>query len=190
MFLRTLAALSLALVTFCGTASAVPTTYDLTLTNTNPIGNVAGGTGSLTIDGSVLGIGNEFFSVLNGKLLALSFDIDGHNFDLADASNTGSQIFFQNGNLAGLTFLGTDNNILVSLTVGALSFTYSNFAAPYPFPFAQGILSATLRVDTPDNGGSTDIPEPAALLLFAAAVLGLGWQLRRGRLAARDGHAV
>jgi hypothetical protein len=152
-------------------AQAAPIFYNLTLTQ--QVGNVGGGSGSFSIDGNDFsGVGNELFTYanVNETLLSLTFVIDGKTFDLADSLGV-DQVFFQNGNVAGIQYQGGDGgNFQIFLNAGGLSYNYS---APGG-RFSQGIVSAQLQPSTP-------VPEPMTLTLLAAGLLGVGLVARRKR---------
>ena len=173
--IRTLsAAAAIALLGSASAANAAPILYNLTLTgavNQNP----TGGTGSFSIEGSTFSkSGNEFFqysgSPSGDLLLSLTFVIDGHTFDKTDSLG-GDQVFFQNGNLAGVTYLGIDGaNVQISLNAGALSYTYSNSITGH---FSQGRITAALAPTTPA------VPEPATWAMMLLGFGGLGYAMRR-----------
>jgi hypothetical protein len=77
---------AVALLTVATVAHATPITYDLTLTNTVPGDNVAGGTGTLTIN-SATPTASGYYTTYNAggagsTLTSLTFLIDGQSLGL------------------------------------------------------------------------------------------------------------
>ncbi|WP_035349656.1 PEP-CTERM sorting domain-containing protein [Edaphobacter aggregans] len=148
-------------------AHASPITYNLTLTSFGGLigGNVAGGTGSITLDDTP-GSGFDFFSqpgVSGNRITSLSFNIGGDIFTLADTTSLTWATFF-NGALAGLHYDG-------SLTSGKVDNDFDTISLFYAYnddltnKNSVGTISA--------NVASATAPEPSALLLFGSGALGL-----------------
>jgi hypothetical protein len=157
------ATICLGAITFVTPSWAVPITYNLTLTQ-GQVGNVVpantvAGSGSLMIDGPVPASGQNTFSEANGLLLGLSFLIDGHTFDFADAGP--ASVTFLNGALQSFNYTGVEGGNLFSLQV---SDTYNYFGNVTPFRQSIG-LTATV---------APAVPEPSSL-----GLIGIG--LRRER---------
>src|SRR5262249_22644425 len=177
----TVAIICLGATTFATPSWAVPVTYNLTLTQTlagnlvptGPGPSSIAGSGSLTVEGPVPAVGQVAFTEPLG-LLALSFLIDGHTFDLSDAGP--ATVTFLNGSLtgpgAGFNYTGVEGGNLFSLQV---SDTYNYFGNVTPFRQSIGTFTATL---------APAVPEPSTLSLIGLGLLGVGAMKRRRRVLA------
>ena len=142
-------------------AHASSVTYDLTLTNV--IGNVSGGTGSFTIDGSPNGFFKEFsqYGASGSALTNLSFSIGGDTFGLANSIGNAS-VDFLLGSLVSVNYVGSLNNsITISLTSGLLGYTYIDAVG---HEISSGFISA--------SRSTAVAPEPSTLLLFSTGAIG------------------
>jgi hypothetical protein len=170
---------ALALTTAVTVAHATPITYDLTLTNTVPGDNVAGGMGTLTIN-SATTTASGFYTTYNAggagsTLTALSFLIDGQSLGLTtEAPGDFAQAGFSNaGALTSLTFTGV-SGFVISINAGSLLYTYADVADGHS---SSGTITSSVASATPP----TSVPEPGSLLLLGTAALGLGMILSRRR---------
>ncbi|MBN9568798.1 MAG: VPLPA-CTERM sorting domain-containing protein [Alphaproteobacteria bacterium] len=145
---------ALAMTGFATAANATPLTYDLTLT---PAVGTLTGTGTFTIDAT---------------LSSLSLSIDGHTFDLSDASVPLAGIFvtFYAGDFTSLTYVGNDSDILVSMNAGGLSYIYSNY---------NGTPVSSIGSISAQPAPTQPVPEPMTLVLLGAGLAGMG--AMRGR---------
>ena len=143
-------------------AHATPVTYDLTLTNV--IGNVSGGTGSLTVD-SAPGSGFQLFSqggAAGSALTDMSFTIGGDTFTLADG--TGAQAGFLNAGLLGILYSGNLSSGKVTIALASAGLAYA-FYDQLTALYSTGYIEATPAV--------ASAPEPGSLLLFGTGALGI-----------------
>jgi hypothetical protein len=160
---------SLVLVLACTAMHASPITYNLVLTADQ--GSPYSGTGTLTIEGAPSTSGISDYTIANGKLDALTFNIDGQNFSIADAGVSGTLVRFLNGTLNDITF---------SEQVGTSPFRFAlHSTANYAFYYDN-----ELKVSTGTITAIAPAPEPGSLALLGTGLLGGAGVLFR-RLSAR-----
>lgn len=143
-------------------ANASPVTYDLVLTNV--VGNVAGGTGSFTINNAPDTSLNAVSTYLqsDNSLSAMSFLIDGTTFTLANTFG-GTLARFISGELDNITYFGTDSTFTISLAANGLQYQFYNAANG---DNSIGTVSASLA-----GGGTAVTPEPNSVLLFGTGLM-------------------
>lgn len=155
----------LAMAGLASAASATPVTYDLTLA---PLYG-PGGTGSFTIDDAGTFLGH--YSVNNGGLLALEFNIDGHTFDLSDALSTPDPTVDL---IAGfpINIVYASGNFALNFSSGylGLGYVYNNWAG---WTFSGGVILGAR------SSSSNDVPEPLTLALVGAGLAGMGAMRKR-----------
>jgi hypothetical protein len=152
-------------------AHASSITYNLTLTSFGGGigGNVAGGTGSITVDNTP-GSGVDFFSqpgFSGHRITDLSFNIGGDVFTLADAVSLTTATFF-NGFLTGVHYDGVLSSGKVNINFDSISLLYA-FSDDLSNKNSFGTIS----------GNVATAPEPSALLLLGSGALGLVGFARR-----------
>lgn len=154
----------LAMAGLASAASATPVTYDLTLVPT--LGST-GGTGFFTIDEQPSFL--EHYTVSNGGLLALEFNIDGNIFDLSNANTFDPEVDLLAGNAinilynSGYLFFGFDFGSAL------LGYGYLNV---WDGASSSGYIIVTRQ-------GSNDVPEPLTLALVGAGLAGMGAMRKR-----------
>jgi hypothetical protein len=164
--------LTLGLVAAPAAAHASPVTYNLSLVNV--IGNLAGGSGSFTIDDTPNFPVDAFFQ--NGApghdLTDLFINIGGNTFTLAD-SDTPASVDFLLGQVASINYDGSLGHGLFKITLnsGSLGYVYTNFLGQQ---VSTGLIFATPVAAT---------PEPSSLLLLSTGALGFASFAKRKFLA-------
>lgn len=151
----------LAMAGIASAASATPVTYDLYLLGLGP-----DGTGSFTVDdqGSFLG----HYTVGNGGLLDLEFDIDGQVFDLSNAKNTPDpEVDLVAGNLINILY--ASGNLFFGFDAGGLFYSYRN---AFDRTVSGGVILSA-------RSSSNDVPEPMTLALVGAGIAGMGAMRKR-----------
>lgn len=154
---------------------AAPVTYNLTLTPS--AGSLYGGTGSITFDGAPSATGISDYSVSNGKLIDVVFNIDGQTFGLAGAAGD-TLVRFLNGQLNDITFsqmIGTSPNRYTLHSTSGYAFYYNDGQAA-----SYGAFAAT-----PAEGPSP-VPEPGSFALLGTGLFGGSGALYRRLRAARS----
>jgi hypothetical protein len=150
-------------------------TYNLTLTPSG--GSIYGGTGSVTFDGAPSATGISDYSISNGKLLDVVFNIDGQTFTLAGATGD-TLVRFLDGQLNDITFselIGTSPNRYTFHSTSGYAFYYNDGQAA-----SYGTFAAT------PAGGPSPVPEPGSLALLATGLLGGSSEVYRRRRFARS----
>lgn len=172
-FLKSLALTVFALV-LSVPAFADTVTYNLTLTP-NP-GSLYGGTGTLTLEGAPSATGISDYTVANGNLYDVVFNIGGQTFTLA-GSDGNTLVRFLNGELNNITFsqmIGASPNRFTFHSTSGYVFYYNDGQAA-----SYGTFTASLAPST------SPVPEPQSLALFATGLLGGAGVLSRRFRAAR-----
>ena len=136
-------------------------TYNLTLTP--EAGSVYGGTGSITLEGAPSATGLTDYTVANGRLDGVVFEIGGQTFSLSPATGN-TLVEFLDGQLHDITFaetIGGVNSRFTLHTTDRYAFYYDNGQKA-----SYGNITANLV------SNNTPVPEPGSLALLATGLLG------------------
>ena len=152
----------LAMASIASAASATPVTYDLTLLPAYG----PGGTGSFTVDDSGSFLGH--YTVNNGGLLALEFNIDGYTFDLSNSLSTPDP---EVDLVAGfpINIVYASGNFFFNFGSGGLLYIYDNI---FGGSYSGGVILGA-------RAGSNNVPEPLTLALVGAGLAGMGAMRKR-----------
>jgi hypothetical protein len=143
-------------------------TYNLTLTPTDSASSYAG-TGSITFEGSPSASGISDYSVSNGKLDDVVFNIGGQTFTLAGATGN-TLVRFLDGQLNDITF---------AETIGTTPYRFTfHSTANYAFYYNDG-QSASYGTFSASPAVPSSVPEPASLALLGTGLLGGAGELLR-----------
>lgn len=154
---------------------ADPVTYNLTLTPSS--GSLYGGTGTITLEDAPSATGVSDYSVSDGNLIDVVFNIDGQTFTLAGADDD-TLVRFIDGQLNDITFsemIGTSPERYTLHTTSKYAFYFDDGQAA-----SYGTFTAT-----PTNDPSA-VPEPGSLALLATGLLGGSGELYRRMRSTRS----